>query len=220
MPLFRCLVAFFVAIAVHSLSSLAPYVPLLPCRLSHGIKTCLLCGYLGSRVGLLTAIKLVDFSNEEHVRCLTMLLLVLNLCPFLNARLLFFVTILLVCILLYLPFGDMPTPSLTNKVCHDVARLWGWKWVHQDNQDMKAKAVMRWTCASCGQSKDVRFNNMKKFGPGKHKCSKQSQPQEKVANAKAKDGCPSVTTLQCHQIAARYGCDYRAGFTLSRSYTT
>ena len=34
-----------------------PYVPLFPCRLSHGIKTCLLCGYLGRRVGLLTAIQ-------------------------------------------------------------------------------------------------------------------------------------------------------------------
>ena len=57
-------------------------------------------------------------------------------------------------------FGHMPTPSLTDKDCHDVARLW----------------VMRWTCASCGESKDVRFDNMKKFGPGKHKCSKQSPP--------------------------------------------
>ena len=106
----------------------------------------------------------------------------------------FFVTILLVWILLYFPFGDMPTLSLTDKDCHDVARLWGWKWVRQDNQDMKAKAVMRWTCASCGESKDVRFDDMKKFGPGKRKCSKQSQPQEKVANAKGKDGHPSVTT--------------------------
>ena len=44
---------------VHSLSSLAPYVPLLPCRLSHCIKMCLLYGYLGRRVGVLTAIKLV-----------------------------------------------------------------------------------------------------------------------------------------------------------------
>ena len=69
-------------------------------------------------------------------------------------------------------FGDMPTPSLTDKDCHDVACLWGWNWVRQDNQDMKAKAVMRWTCASCGESKDVRVDNMKKFGPGKHKCSK------------------------------------------------
>ena len=120
----------------------------------------------------------------------------------------FFVTILLVWILLYFPFGDMPTPSLTDKDCHDVARLWGWKWVRQDNQDMKAKAVMRWTCASCGESKDVRFDNMKKFGPGKHKCSKQSQPQEKEANAKGKDGRPSVTTLHCHQLAAQYGCDW------------
>ena len=102
----------------------------------------------------------------------------------------------------------MPTPSLTDKDCHDVARLWGWKWVRQDNQDMKAKAVMRWTCASCGESKDVRFDNMKKFGPGKHKCSKQSQPQEKEANAKGKDGRPSVTTLHCHQLAAEYGCDW------------
>ena len=120
----------------------------------------------------------------------------------------FFVTILLVWILLYFPFGDMPTPSLTDKDCHDVARLWGWKWVRQDNQDMKAKAVMRWTCASCGESKDVRFDNMKKFGPGKHKCSKQSQPQEKEANAKGKDGRPSVTTLHCHQLATEYGCDW------------
>ena len=85
---------------------------------------------------------------------------------------------------------------------------WGWKWVRQDNQDMKAKAVMRWTCASCGQSKDVRFDNMKKFGPGKHKCSEKSQPQEKDANAKEKDGRPSVTTLHCHQLAAEYGCDW------------
>ena len=102
----------------------------------------------------------------------------------------------------------MPTPSLTDKDCHDVARLWGWKWVRQDNQDMKAKAVMRWTCASCGVSKDVRFDSMKKFGPGKHKCSKQSQPQEKEANSKGKDGRPSVTTLHCHQLAAEYGCDW------------
>ena len=120
----------------------------------------------------------------------------------------FFVTILLVWILLYFPFGDMPTPSLTDKDCHDVARLWGWKWVRQDNQDMKAKAVMRWTCASCGEAKDVRFDNMKKLGPGKHKCSKQSQPQKKEANAKGKDGRPSVTTLHCHQLAAEYGCDW------------
>ena len=111
-------------------------------------------------------------------------------------------------ILLYFSFGDMPTPSLTDKDCHDVACLWGWKWVRQDNQDMKAKAVMRWTCASCGESKDVRFDNTKKFGPGKHKCSEQSQPQEKEANAKGKDGCPSVTTLHCHQLAAEYGCDW------------
>ena len=67
---------------------------------------------------------------------------------------------------------------------------------------------MRWTCASCGESKDVRFDNMKKFGPGKHKCSKQSQPQQKKANAKGKDGRPSVTTLHCHQLAAEYGCDW------------
>ena len=110
-------------------------------------------------------------------------------------------------ILLYFPFGDMPTPSLTDKDCHDVARPWGWKWVRQDNQAMKAKAVMRWTCASCGESKDVRFDNMKKFGPGKHKCSKQCQPEDKEANAKEKDGRPSVTTLHCHQLAAEYGCD-------------
>ena len=120
----------------------------------------------------------------------------------------FFVTILLVWILLYFPFGDMPTPSLTDKDRHDVARLCGWKWVRQDNQDMKAKAVMRWTCASCGESKDVRFDNIKKFGPGKHKCSKQSQPQEKEANAKGKEGRPSVTGLHCHQLAAEYGCDW------------
>ena len=99
-------------------------------------------------------------------------------------------------------------PSLTNKDCHDVARLWGWQWVRQDNQDMKAKAVMRWTWASCGESKDVRFDNMKKFGPGKHKCSKQSPPQGKEDNAKARDGRPSVTTLHCHQLAAEYGCDW------------
>ena len=102
----------------------------------------------------------------------------------------------------------MPTPSLTEKDCYDVARRWGWNWVRQDNQDMKAKAVMRWTCASCGESKDVRLDNMKKFGPGKHKCSEQSQPQEKEANAKGKDGRPSVTTLHCHQLAAEYGCDW------------
>ena len=95
----------------------------------------------------------------------------------------------------------MLTPSLTDKDCHDVARLWGWRWVRQDNQDMKAKAVMRWTCASCGESKNVRFDNMKKFGPGKHKCSKED-------NAKAKDGRPSVSTLHCNQLAAEYGCDW------------
>ena len=102
----------------------------------------------------------------------------------------------------------MPTPSLTDKDCHDVARLWGWKWVRQDNQDMKAKAVMRWTCASCGESKNVRLDNMKKFGPGKHKCPKHSAPQGKEDNAKAKDGRPSVTTLHCNQLAAEYGCDW------------
>ena len=80
--------------------------------------------------------------------------------------------------------------------------------LRQDNQEMKAKAVMRWTCQSCGESKDVRFDNMKRFGPGKHKCSKQSQPQEKEANAKGKDGRPSVTTLHCNQLAAEYGCDW------------
>ena len=42
-------------------------------------------------------------------------------------------------------FGHMPMPSLTDKDCHDVACLWGWQWVRQDNQDMKAKAVMHWT---------------------------------------------------------------------------
>ena len=128
--------------------------------------------------------------------------------PLFGSLVAFFGAILLVLILLYFPFGDMPTPSLTDKDCHDVARLWGWKWVHHDNQEMKAKTVMRWTCASCGESKDARFDNMKKFGPGKHKCSKQSQPQEKEANAKAKDGRPSVTTLHCHQLAAEYGCDW------------
>ena len=102
----------------------------------------------------------------------------------------------------------MPTPSLTDKDCRDVARLWGWKWVRQDNQDMKAKAVMRWTCASCGESKDVRFDSMKKFGLGKHKCSKQSPPQGKEDNANAKDGRPSVSTLHCNQLAAEYGCDW------------
>ena len=105
-------------------------------------------------------------------------------------------------------FGHMPTPSLTDKDCHDVARLRGWKWVRQDNQDMNAKAVMRSTCASCGESKNVRFDNMKKFGPGKHKCSKQSHPQGKEDNAKAKDGRPSVSTLHCNQLAAEYGCDW------------
>ena len=78
----------------------------------------------------------------------------------------FFGTIFLLWILLSFPVGDMPTPSLSDKDCHDVARLWGWKWVDQDNQDMKAKAVTRCTCASCEESKDVRFDNMKKFGPG------------------------------------------------------
>ena len=70
------------------------------------------------------------------------------------------------------------------------------------------KVVMRWTCASCGESKNVRFDSMKKYGPGKHKCSKQPQRQEKEANAKAKDGRPSVTPLHCHQLAAKYGCDW------------
>ena len=73
---------------------------------------------------------------------------------------------------------------------------------------MKAKAVMRWTCASCGGFKNVRFDNMKKFGPGKHKCSKQSLPQGKEDNAKAKNGRPSVSTLHCNQLAAEYGCDW------------
>ena len=101
----------------------------------------------------------------------------------------------------------MPRPSLIDKDCHDVARLWGWKWVRQDNQDMKAKAVMRWTCASCGESKNLRFDNMKKFGPEEHKCSKLCPPQGKEDNAKGKDGRPSVSTLHCNQLAAEYGCD-------------
>ena len=92
--------------------------------------------------------------------------------PLFGCLVAFLVTLLLVWILLHFPFGVMPMPSLTDKDCHDVARLWGWKWVRQDNQDMKAKAVMRWTFALCGESNDVRFDNMKKFGPGKHKCSK------------------------------------------------
>ena len=112
----------------------------------------------------------------------------------------FFGSILLLWILLSFPVGDEPTPSLSDKNCHDVARLWGWKLVDQDNQDMKAKAVTRWTCASCGESKDVRFDNMKKFGPGKHKCSKQSQPQGKEANATAKDGRPCVTSHGVHRF--------------------
>ena len=139
-----------------------------------------------------------------------MLWLVPNLCPFLGRLVAFFVTILLVWIVLYFPFGDMPTPSLTDKDCHHVVRLWGWKWVHQDNQDMKAKAVMRWTCASCGESKDVRFDNMKKFGSGKHKCSKQSQPQakrqmrkEKVAHMSL--GCIAIN-LQQNMDVIGSGC--------------
>ena len=40
----------------------APYAPLLPCRLSQMV---LVLWVFGRRVGLLTAIKLVDFSNEE-----------------------------------------------------------------------------------------------------------------------------------------------------------
>ena len=50
-----------------------------------------------------------------------------------------------VSILLYSPFADIPTPLPTDKGCHEVARVQGWKWVYQDNQDMQAKAVMRWT---------------------------------------------------------------------------
>ena len=159
------------------------WVPWSPCSPSHGNQT---------------SSPMMFDHVLEHCQCV----------PLFGRLVAFFVTILLVWIVLYFPFGDMPTPSLTDKDCHDVARLWEWKWVRQDNQDMKAKAVMRWTCASCGESKDVRFDNMKKFGPGKHKCSKQSQPQEKEANAKVKDGRPSVTTLHCHQLAAEYGCDW------------
>ena len=156
------------------------WVPWWPCRLSHGNQA-------------------ISLSNEEHS-----LWLVPNLCPLWTLSC-YFCHHPLVWIFL---FGHMPTPSLTDKDCHDVARLWGWKWVRQDNQDMKAKAVMRWTCASGGESKNVQFDNMKKFGPGKHKCSKQSPPQGKEDNAKAKDGRPSVSTLHCNQLPAEYGCDW------------
>ena len=117
----------------------------------------------------------------------------------------FFVTILLVWILLYFLFGDMPTPALTDKDCHDVAHLWEWKWVRQNNQDMKAKAVMRWTCASCGQSKDVRFDNMKKFGPGKHKCSEQCQPGGVVASRDDKQRARQAGSKENKQRAGQAG---------------
>ena len=128
--------------------------------------------------------------------------------PLFGCSVAFFVTILLVCMILYFPFGGMPVPSLTDKDCHDVARLWGWKWVHPVNQDMKLEAVMRWPCASCGESNDVRFDNMKKLGARKHKCSKQSQPQEKEASVEATGARPFVTELHCHQLAAEYRCDW------------
>ena len=34
------------------------------------------------------------------------------------------------------------------------------------------------------------------------------EAQKKEANAKGKDGRPSVTTLHCHELAAEYGCDW------------
>ena len=134
----------------------------------------------------------------------------LQFAPFFGRLVTFCGAIFLVSILLYFQSGDMCTPSLTDKHCHDVACLWAWIWVHQDNPDMKTKAIMRPTCASCGEFKDLRFDDMKNFGRGKHKCSKESQLQEREPNEKGKDGRASVTTLHCHQLAAQYGCYWLA----------
>ena len=108
----------------------------------------------------------------------------------------------------------MPTPSLSSQDCHDAAHRWGWKWVDQDNQEMRAKAIMRWACAACGGKKDVPFDNMKKFGPGKHSCSPFPQPQSLRCEAKAKDtpraknGRPTIKILECNQLAEKHGCHW------------
>ena len=108
----------------------------------------------------------------------------------------------------------MPTPSLSSQHCHDAAHRWGWKWVDQDNQEMRAKAIMCWACAACGVKKDVRFDNMKKFGPGKHSCSPFPQPQSLICEAKAKDttraknGRPTINILECDQLAKKHGCHW------------
>ena len=43
--------------------------------------------------------------------------------------------------------------TLTQNDCCDAAYRWG----DRDNQEMQAKAIMRWTCASCREPKDVQF---------------------------------------------------------------
>ena len=71
---------------------------------------------------------------------------------------------------------------------------------------MKAKAVMRWTCASCGEPKDVRFNNMKKVWSGKAQVFQTTSRTTNKANAKGKDGRPSVSMLHCnHQFVPQTG---------------
>ena len=65
---------------------------------------------------------------------------------------------------------------------------------------------MHWTCASCGEPKDVQLHHTTKFGPRKHKCSKQPQAQTTKSHAKEKGRRPSVSMLHCNQLATQYGC--------------
>ena len=117
--------------------------------------------------------------------------------------------------LLHAHYPDiMPMPSLSASYYHDAAHHWGWKWIDGHNQEMRAKGMMRWTYASCGAQTDVRFHIMKKFGPGKHKCSQNRQAQrledepEGKQEARAKDGRPILILLECNQVAAKYACHW------------
>ena len=68
----------------------------------------------------------------------------------------FLLPIFLLLYFLYANRPNMLTPSFTPSDCRGVAHQWGYKWVDRDNQETRAKAIMRWTCASCGEPKDVQ----------------------------------------------------------------
>ena len=59
-------------------------------------------------------------------------------------------------------YHDMPTCSFCNADRHDVAHHWSRNRVDGDNHEMTAIAIIRLTCASCGEPKDARFDDMKK----------------------------------------------------------